>query len=482
MSPRSDAAAVDFFPLVEPSRADELFDLISGSLVAGASADALGWVTEFMRSPKSIERQLGVERVTDYVQWRKKVGGRFNTYLDFIGAGEYSDDTQLTLAVARAIRGDGSVDHEYFAKEELTSWLDYARGAGRTITAAAKAMAAARSSWYSSFFSSGSLDYRSSGANGAAMRAAPIALANLRASAPPLEETFCNAITTHGHPRAHVGALGYVAAVWEAFRRRHDNGSGPRPFLNAIVRWLRTWDPTSSERPELQSWLREWDQSGRSYRELYQQTLDEFEGMLKIIGNRDSQHVLETLGCFDKATKGSGTTTVAAALHLFCWHGRDIEAAVTEAVNAVPADTDTIAAMVGSLAGAYAGYSHIPERWTSRLQDLPYFISLGEGLAHVAGREVEDDSAPFRPRILETEHDLPDIMGLLRKGEVERDSRVRHRVLGAGWVQAVHVQEIRRRGGGEMIYARVALDIGQTCQFRAHLPARTQQQRLTQPG
>src|SRR5713226_3015947 len=87
-----------------PTRDDELFSIVIGALVAGACADALGWVTEFMRSPVSIKNQLGLDKVEDYVGWRKKVGGRFNTYLDFIGPGEYSDDTQLTLALARAVR------------------------------------------------------------------------------------------------------------------------------------------------------------------------------------------------------------------------------------------------------------------------------------------------------------------------------------------------------------------------------------------
>jgi hypothetical protein len=197
--------------------------------------------------------------------------------------------------------------------------------------------------------------------------------------------------------------------------------------------------------------------------------------MLSIVGNSSTREVLQELGCFSPSTKGSGTATVAAALHLFARHGRNIEASVTEAVNAVPADTDTIGALVGSLAGVYAGYQHVPSRWTAGLQDLPYFISLGEGLARVARGEAGDDPSllPFRPRLLPPDEALSDVIDSLRQRKVARDARVRHRALGAGWVQAIHVQEVRRRGGGEVIYARVALDIGQTCQFRAHIPART---------
>lgn len=471
MNPSSEAPPVRFVR-AQPTQDDELFSVVIGALVAGACADALGWVTEFMRSPSSIQRQLGRDRVDDYVGWRKKVGGRFNTYIDFIGPGEYSDDTQLTLALARAIRGDGTFDHDYFSKRELVGWLDYSRGAGRTITAAAKSMSRASMHWDSNFFVQGSLDYRASGANGAAMRVSPVVLANLRTAAPPLDEVFADAITTHGHPRAHVGAVGYAAALWEAVRRREESvRDGPRAFLDAVITWLRDWTPVRSE--PAQEWIRRWEQaSGEGYGIAWDETVGEFEEMLTEIGSRDHRAVLERMGCFARETRGSGTATVAAALHLFCWHGRDVEAAVIEAVNAVPADTDTIGAMVGTLAGAYAGYEHVPERWTTRLQDLPYFISVGEVLTRIALGDA-DDSFSLRPRLLDRDKELPSIMDLLRRGTVEREARVRHEVLGAGWVQAVHAQEIRRRGGGEMLYARVALDSGQTCQFRAYVPAAT---------
>lgn len=468
----------EIFVLEAPSRDAELFELEVGSLVAGAAADALGWVTEFMRSPVSLPRQLGVDRLTDYVGWRKKVGGRFNTYIDFIGPGEYSDDTQLTLSLARSIRSNGSVDHDYFAKQELVNWLDYARGAGRTITAAAKAMARARTQWYSNFFSAGRLDYRESGANGAAMRIAPIALANLRRSEPPFSDIFKNAITTHGHPRAHVGALAYGAAILEAARRRESNSDeGPRAFLNSILEALRAWSPADAG-PEVAEWLLQWNRQGSRYEDAYRDTLDEFAALLDLVGERDHHAVLTRLGAFDPSTKGSGTATVAAALHLFCWHGRNIEGAVTEAVNAIPADTDTIGAMVGTLAGVYAGYQEIPPRWTARLQDMPYFVSVGESLTHVALGATSKDF-PLRPQRLNVDSDLPDVMQLLRDGAIEPDIRVRHEALGAGWVQAIHAQEIRRRDGGEMIYARVRLDIGQTCQFRAYIPRRGGRQPTT---
>src|SRR5712691_5179349 len=64
-----------------PNKDTDLQSVVIGSLVAGACADALGWGTEFMRTPSAIETQLGLSRVEDYVGWRKRVGGRFNTYI-----------------------------------------------------------------------------------------------------------------------------------------------------------------------------------------------------------------------------------------------------------------------------------------------------------------------------------------------------------------------------------------------------------------
>jgi ADP-ribosylglycohydrolase len=457
----------DLFETAEPEEIDPLFPIVAGSLVAGASADALGWPTEFMRSPAALQRLVGEQRMTDYVGWRKTVGGRFNAYLDFIGPGEYSDDTQLTLAVARSLAADGALDNEYFAKRELPAWLAYSRGAGRTITAAAKKAARLRTPWYANFFVDGKLDYRQSGANGAAMRVSPIALAHLR-NEPRLKDAFANAIITHGHPRAHMGAVLLVAAVHEAANRRlkREAISG---FRDALLEMVAGFDPTANASHAVSQWLREWERTGESYAHAWAETLTEVREQLEPRRHTDTMELMRSLGCLDRATKGSGTSTVAAAIHLVDHFGHDLEGAVVEAVSAIPADTDTIGAFVGAIAGAYAGYEAIPERWTARLQDHGYFISISQALAAFAGNAGA--TIALRPRILPVDREAPDILELLESSDLAAGLRIRHDVLGAGWVEAVHAQRIRRRGGGEIVYARVALDIGQHVQFRTYVPA-----------
>ena len=186
------------------------------SILLSAIGDALGWITEFEKSVDSIENKYDKSTIDSFYSWEKYVGGRFNGYLDKIKAGSYSDDTQLLLSVARSIKPDGSLDNYYFSKIELPAWLLYARGAGRTIKNAARKIERKSAQWNSNFFTykagKTTLDYKDSGANGAAMRILPIALANHKKEEKIKEQIFANSIVTHGHPRAIAGAI-YTSTI-----------------------------------------------------------------------------------------------------------------------------------------------------------------------------------------------------------------------------------------------------------------------------
>src|SRR4029077_10898382 len=56
-------------------------------------------------------------------------------------------------------------------------------------------------------------DYRKAGANGAAMRNLPIALVNVNNEEKLIVDSFINAIITHGHPRAIMGAFPFVLEI-----------------------------------------------------------------------------------------------------------------------------------------------------------------------------------------------------------------------------------------------------------------------------
>src|SRR5713101_3465667 len=110
--------AVGRIILAEPvpsSPKDRLYERISGALLGGAIGDALGWPTEFARTPDDLKKVGAPYPVKGFASWHKRSGGRFLTRIDNIQPGDYSDDSQLTLCVARSLTSKGTVDNEYFA-------------------------------------------------------------------------------------------------------------------------------------------------------------------------------------------------------------------------------------------------------------------------------------------------------------------------------------------------------------------------------
>ena len=144
-------------------------DKFKGALIFSAIGDALGWPQEFKRNLK--------EEIKEFISWDKLIGGRWWGYYDTIQKGGYSDDTQLTLSVARCINEFGDFDLERFSFLELPLWLTYQRGGGMSIKVAAKEMLKKRIenpifNFYYQKRGEKFVDYRDAGANGAAMRPA----------------------------------------------------------------------------------------------------------------------------------------------------------------------------------------------------------------------------------------------------------------------------------------------------------------------
>jgi len=460
----------------EEQEEDALFERVAGALFGAAIADAMGWVTEFAHSPEDLRRRFKVDGITDFVTWEKKTGGRFYTYYEYIQPGEYSDDTQLTLCTARSLRPDGTCDVQHFAETELPQWLDYARGAGATIMGAAKAISRKKSAWNNNFFTfprrARRFDYRQAGANGAAMRVAPIALANVSHPGVLSKEVFRNAIVTHGHPRAILGALVYARALQflAATRQPH-----LQDFLAALHEFVRADHLAVLNDAELSAWHERWNAGAEetTFEMLWKQTQKEMEQQLDVaLNSRDHgvpvRQVLKELGCLVPATKGSGTGTVAAALAIFLRRGKSFKHTVVEAVNQIGSDTDTIGSMAAGLSGAYLGYTAIPERWACRMQDFSYFLRVSEALTRMALRRAQRNDL-LLDRDYSTQSEAHNLLDVLQRREVTNGMRVWHPLFGLGWVTYADSKPVRRKGAGSMLQARVCFDVGQSCVFKSYL-------------
>jgi ADP-ribosylglycohydrolase len=433
-----------------------------GSIKLSAIGDALGWITEFEKSPQSIQSKFGTDKIDKFYDWSKTVGGRFYGFTDKIKAGSYSDDTQLLLSVARSIKMDGSVDNEYFSKVELPNWLDYARGGGRTVKTAADKISRKSIKWYNNFYTfkinNETVDYRNSGANGAAMRVLPIALANLGNEEKIKEEIFCNSIITHGHPRALLGAMLYGYAVNTIIVYRPEDFT-PENFITQIGSDLPAkFNLSFNNKVEIKEWLKEWNRTNtKSFEVLYGETTIEAQNQLRFVFQSIKQDLpvfdtLQRLGCFEPATKGSGLATVIAGIYLAAkFHNSPLQAVITS-VNALGSDTDSIAAFAGSLIGALHGQNIIPEKWKG-VQDLNYLDKTAERLLAISEEKLEELPTATSTNLRKLNNP--------KKDEFNTEEPVEFVPLGRGKIVSVDRQPTLTKGKYNLI-VEVQFEIGQS--------------------
>ncbi len=433
-----------------------------GSIKLSAIGDALGWITEFEKSSNSIREKYGTDLISKFYPWKKNVGGRFYGYTDNIKPGSYSDDTQLLLAVARCIDKNGEVNHNHFAKVELANWLDYARGGGRTVKAAAEKIQRKTVNWNSNFYNYKSngetIDYKQSGANGAAMRVLPIALANVGNIDKIKEEIFCNSIITHGHPRAIIGAMLYGYAINQIIIYRPDDFNWEN-YIKQIGQDLpEKFDLSNFKRVEIKEWINLWNSSSEiTFQEVYKATIIETQNLLRYIyqslkHNSNSIDTLNKIGSFDPSSKGSGIVTVIAGIYLTNKYHNEPLAGIIEAVNALGSDTDSIAAFTGGLLGALHGQNIIPDKWKS-VQDIDYLDNISETLLAIS----EDRFAP-------TEFQLNNQYHLLNCPKVDnfkQDQEIKFVPLGKGIINSIDRQPTLTKGKYTLL-VEANLEIGQT--------------------
>lgn len=332
------------------------------SALWSAYGDALGFMTE-LADRSGVRRRTGHQEVTTLVPWVRRIGGRFGTDIK-LPAGCYSDDTQLRLATARAIRRDGALDVDAFAKVELPVWRAYALGAGRGTKAAAEALAKPNVHWPSNFYDSRGLRYIDSGGNGAAMRIQPHAwiASGDGDRALMLREIVRNCVTTHGHPTAIVGACFHGLCVYHTIR----DGRVPQAkHLQEFVSCLRELPRVIASDEALGTiWKPLWEQhASRSLTEALLQSQRELnDDLIKIerfLPRENSvsaiqssyREAVEAIDATRAEWRGSASkTAVLAAFLSIIGQATPLEV-LQVAANALNTDTDSIASMAGAIIG-----------------------------------------------------------------------------------------------------------------------------------
>jgi ADP-ribosylglycohydrolase len=368
-----------------------LQEQIVNSALWAAYADALGFISE-LTDQTGLRRRAKVDRIIEATRWTRLVGGRFGAAVE-LPAGAYSDDTQLRLSTSRAIDENGHFDVEAFAKIELPVWLSYSLGAGAGTKAAATNLSNTQVNWFSNFFKTKNAAYIDGGGNGAAMRIQPHVWASTKKGDPEtfLSDVLKNAVTTHGHPRAIVGAALHACTLGQTMNSAEF--LEPSQWLKIAMDLQGIVDIVAKDRELGIFWLPVWEErSGTKFEEAIATTLKEIENDIRKIeallnDNFDESYrkVLGALGCLDQSTRGSAAKTVIAALSLtWLYRKRSPLDALITAVNVLGSDTDTIATIAASMFGAV---TPIPP--PGEIQDRSYIEAEANRLHEIsAGRKV----------------------------------------------------------------------------------------------
>ena len=363
-----------------------------------AWADALGFISE-LTNEAGLRRRLRGQPLTEPVQWTRRVGGKFGVDMT-LPVGCYSDDTQLRLATARAVHSRG-FDVEAFARIELATWPAYALGGGRACKAAAAQMAKPGTPWFGNFYDG----WLGSGGNGVAMRIQPHVWA---ASYPAVLgqhvlDVMVNGVTSHGHPRALVGAVLHALSLGATLQ----DGQVPSP-----QRWPELLDLTEQavklidDHPQLGTlWRPTWEtQAETSFAGAWRETVDECRQMLPVAIQAVTQligkdghlasdaketydNLVNALELRNQEKRGNATTTVITALMLAAAAPADPVAVSQLAARFLGTDTDTIATMAAALIGAS---DTAPEPLP--VLDAPYLTAEATRLADIASGQA---TVPF---------------------------------------------------------------------------------------
>ena len=238
------------------------------------------------------------------------------------GAGTYTDDTQMMIALAESLIERGRIDDAHLARAFLDAYdPDRGYGGGTRQVFELWARGASVADAAGSIFGG-----KGSRGNGAAMRIAPVGVRFHAEPARLVAEAGASARLTHAHPVAIDAAVVQAVVVGAAIRGAD---------LLACASAAATSDEMRGALRDVELLLRE---------------------------RPGPEEINRRLGSASDARE-----SVSAALYSALAHD-SFARALTFAVR-VGGDTDTVAAMCGAVTGARDGAGSIPRRWLERLED-----------------------------------------------------------------------------------------------------------------
>lgn len=342
-----------------------------GAMLGTAIGDALGWPNE----PRSKNTKKNIEINDSFVRWtRNNRNPRW--HYEIINPGEYSDDTQITLSVARSLlTGDWE---SFFANKELPFWLNYERGGGGALLRAAKCY---KKKGLPPWKANISKQYFNAGGNGATMRILPhvITFADCSNTGDLINDIIKDTLITHGHPRAFLGATCYGFLLYYLLKK--DTLLEYGELVDAALNSTGLWGKFPDEQ-FFSDWLdAAYESCEYDFYHEWINTRDHMIEQLHMIKSSlgkglvvKDKEVLTKLECFG-AANGAGDVAILSAIYLASKYANNPVMGIKVPAFSFGADTDTIASITGGLVGMINGTFWIPLEW-NLVQDYDCLINI----------------------------------------------------------------------------------------------------------
>jgi ADP-ribosylglycohydrolase len=322
-----------------------------GSVLGLAIGDAVGYPCEF-RSREKILQTFPPNGVEGPVALQDPIWPR-PPYI--VGtehrAGTFTDDTQMSIAVARGLLDDRNNDTNSIMKAIAVHFIRWSRSAdndrspGSTCMTGCKALGEGVP-----WLESGVADSKGCGS---AMRVAPIGLMHWRHESRLLELARASSLLTHGHDAAIEGAAAGALLVARALQ-----GQSPEELYQAVAACCggrsADFDACWGKVPEL---------------------LENEPAMVLAEGGLGEGWIAEE--------------AVASAFYCYWRSPRDFRKIILTAAN-TDGDSDSIACIAGGIAGAALGVDAIPPEWLAVLEDADELRALAEALWDASGPSSDD--------------------------------------------------------------------------------------------
>ena len=344
----------------------EILSIFTGAVLG----DAYGLTYEYKGYNIEEEGKAGILQ-----NWNKRSGGRYFPHKDEYNKGTYSDDTQLTLGVARsmAFEVEGE-DFQYFAKIEMPIWVDYNVWGGKIIKDEGIILGR-RYPWDSDEANA----YFNADEDGGLMRIMPIVVKYNTDIKKIMRKVHENVMITHGHPKGILGARLYAYYLYLIINKRFNTFE---ESLNILIKDRNIWGSMleSSKCLDYEHWLAL--ASKYNFKGVWEETVEDIVRLLNYIKDNklvssDAENILKELGCYSDEHRWDSDRCALASICLYGKYKGNVVEGIKNIGSSFGVDTDTLASITGSLLGAYStDWLDENAEWLKYLQNYEYIKSL----------------------------------------------------------------------------------------------------------